>query len=224
MGYLNATKLYGKQDSALIDEFNLYLFGENTQASRPLGKPQGVVFHHTAGTYNQCFNGYHFNVVYDVKTQKAHIVKNLTIKQLGQHLWGRNTGMLAISFSSMRGAVNMTNHPGPYPINAAMLQVATIFTAELCAWTSLNPKGNLVLPKKRISGNSLITVPGASITVPVLGDHAIYARHDGYFPSRWDVGGPEGEIMKALAPAIATHHDRLKSGKATFEYLGLLKE
>jgi hypothetical protein len=215
MGYANAV---GKK-AVKVDGKTIYIHRENDQSNRELGPKKALVYHWTAGTYEQCFDAYHFNIIYDKAANKAHAVKNLNTNQLGQHLWGRNTGMLAISFSAMRGAVNTTNHQGLYPITDEMISVGAQLGAELCAWYFINPREFLTLPKKQIQGNNLVTVSGI-IKVPTITDHATIAKFDSYSESRWDVG----TYMVKVKEQLLTHYDKLKADKAKFQYLGIIKD
>jgi hypothetical protein len=203
----------------LVDGFKVNLLRENSQADEPLGPPKGLVYHWSAGTYDQAFDAYHYSIVFDKAKQKAHVIKNLSVTQKGQHLWTRNSNMLAISFSAMRGAVNTTNHAGLYPVTPEMITAAAKLGAELCAWYSIDPRSALTLPKKKIMGQSLVPVQG-TIEVPAVTDHATVAKFDQYFPDRVDVGS----FMVPIKYQLNDHYDKLKSKTAEFMYKGIVRE
>ena len=219
MGYLNAVGKFGKQRTARVDGYTVNLYKVNSQSHYPMGKQKGLIYHWTAGTYDQCYDAYNLNIVFDPQKGVAHVVKTIKFSQLAQHLWGRNTGMVAITFCSMHRAVNSTSHAGQFPVTPAMLKVGAMVGAEVCAWYDIDPRAKLILPKKKISGSSLVTV-GGQIEVPTVTDHATVAKHDGYFPDRWDVNA----FMPVIQSQLLTHYDNLKSGKAQFMYKGIVKE
>lgn len=112
---------FGKQQHATCMGLGLQLFAHNSQKSQPLGKPTQVVLHWTAGLYTQCWDSYHFNIAYDVKTPRACVVKTLKLAQKGQHLAKRNTGAIGVTFCGMATSA--------FPVKPLQEQAA----AELCA-------------------------------------------------------------------------------------------
>lgn len=223
MGYVNAVKAFGRKSSISVDKFNVFLFDHNDQVKDPCVRPNGIVFHWTAGTYNQSYDGYHYTVVFDTATGRAHVVKNLNLSDKGQHLWGRNSGKIGIAFAGMKGAVNLTNHMGPWPVVQAMQIEGGRLAAEICAWKHIDPRNSRVEPHKVIRGNQLVPT-GRTIIVPVISDHYTWAQHDGYQGSRWDVGGLDGRILDDTAEELLKHYDGLKTGRHSFQYLGIIKE
>lgn len=228
MGYKNVVSNYtkfrerGYGGLVKVDDMQVYLALENTQYWQEMGSILGIVFHWTAGPWSVAFDGYGDNIVYNPLTKKAHVVHCLKWSQKGSHIWGRNTGLWGISFASMKGATDIKNHMGEFPVVDEMIRVGAIYTAELCAWKGINPQGVLELTKKQAQGNSLITVPGI-LKAPTITDHKFFADADGYSSHRWDIGGAKGWIMESLMSQLLERYRALKDGKAKFEYLGILR-
>lgn len=165
----------------------------NSQKDSPLGKPVGIVLHWSAGYKNQVWDEYHFNVaeMYGLPV----VVKTLKLSQKGQHLWKRNTGMIGVSISAMA-----TTELTPSP---AQCDATAILVAELCAWKQIDPCGEITL-----------TGFDKTITMFAVEDHAAYAKVDGYFPDRWDIG----KYFNVVMPKIREYYRDLKSGKRKFQF------
>lgn len=209
--------------SGHVDGLSIHVVDENGQKNDPLGTPQGVILHWSAGTYTQCFNAYHFNIVYNPETKHASVVRTLNWKMKGQHLWGRNTGMVGISFCAMADAnppasMSAPAHFGSHPVTDAQVEAAAVLVAEICAWKHLDPSGTITVPQKRISGDSLINT-GSTIQAPVVTDHRFYAQHDGYAADRWDIE----RYMAQVYTKANQYYKELKAHTRQFQFEPLLK-
>lgn len=206
-------KAYDRVGNILVNNEVIGVRKVNTQYNAPLGKIQGIVLHWSAGPKNIIFDDYHIN---SALTQKD-IVMAQTLKptQKGQHLWGRNSSMLGVSMSCM-------DNPGDTPSDNQVSATA-LFVAEACCWYQLDPAGNIELNKKKISGDKLIDVYNSKgqlekITVPVISDHSIFARLDGYYPDRVDIG----KYLPIIVKQAKAYYKELKEGKRQFIFKEIL--
>lgn len=178
----DASSMFGKlhtQKVAKIHGLNITLFAENDQKAAEAIAPAGITYHWTAGGFLQCWDDYNFNVAWDAAAKRVIIVRTLNWHQKGKHLWGYNSGMVGITLCAM-------GTPDLVP-TADMIEAAAILTAEICAWKHIDPTGTLALPAKKNQGGALVEV-GGLIHPPTIHDHAWFAKANGYFPDRWDVG------------------------------------
>lgn len=83
---------------------------------------------------------------------------------------------------------------GPEPIEPEMLKGGAIFAAEFCAWHKLDPRKQLV-------------------------DHRIVDKEIGR-NAKWDIEPYWDEFLKLAIE----HYDKLKTGKAQFQYKNILKD
>lgn len=203
--FIDAVKYFGKATSLTENGTLVSLHAANQQKREPVGKIQGLTLHWSAGSWVGCWDDYHVTVAFDKFSKKAVLVKCLETRAKGQHLWGRNTGMYAISFAAMADKST--------PVTPEQLQLAGEFAGEACAWFHLDPRGTLTLPKMRAAGSSIVRIPG-EIQVPVIHDHAALAKHDLYFPDRWDID----DLLDDVQRIARETYDALKSGKRQFKY------
>ena len=94
--------------------------------------------------------------------------------------------------------------PTPSPI--------THTASERCH-RGINPRAKLNSPHLTLLHGQLC-VTGQTIQAPAIADHAFYAKADGYFPDRWDIG----ELMDDVLRKACWYYDQLKAGKAKTEF------
>lgn len=184
----------------------------NGQKDEPLGDKLGWVAHWSACAEPLVFDDYHINICTSLDKSTPVIAKALKFNQKGQHLWGRNTGLIGISFSCL--AVNKATYP-----TGKMVEAMALVIAEASAWFGINPEDLMSLPKKKAVGDSLVTVKG-TLLMPAVTDHAAFAKSDGYTGHRIDIGT---FLAPVRARSIALYKE-LKSNKRQFELVGILKD
>lgn len=84
----------------------------------PLGRPERITLHWTAGSHTQTFDHYHFCVRGD-----GQVVQTLSLQYIGSHCWKRNTGNVGVSMCAMA--------PG-WPITDRQREATARLVAELC--------------------------------------------------------------------------------------------
>jgi hypothetical protein len=184
----------------------------NSQRGEPLGDYRGVCMHWTAGDRLTAFDEYHLNIADNGRA--ALIIKTLPLTDKGQHVWGRNTGLVGLSYCAMLNATS--NNLGKFQPTARQREAMQVVVAELCAWRRLDPHDTFTLPKMKPAGARLAPA-GGSVEVPVVADHAIYAKLDGYPRDRWDTGPFYAEDRAAICKV----YDELKAGKRQFRFASL---
>lgn len=170
----------------------------------PIGKVRQITMHWTAGTHDWTSDHYHWCI-----RGGGQVVQTLGASLKGSHCWGRNSGNLGIALCAMA--------PG-HPVTDAQRRSCAILVAELCGVYGLRIDGTLLLPEMRVSGERLIAT-GRSRSFPVVADHAVFARADGYYPDRWDIGDEYAPILQA---AIAYRGD-LVAGRRTNGLMGRIR-
>lgn len=185
----------------------------NGQKGDALGDKLGWIAHWSACPESLVFDDYHINICVSVDRKKPVIAKTLKFNQKGQHLFGRNTGMLAISFACP--AVSKITKPTEEMVDAMALVIA-----ESCAWHKLDPNGSIQVPKKLYSyaTDKLSTLPG-TIKMPVISDHASYAKADGYGRDRIDIGA----YLPLVKSKALVFFKELKANERQFELVSILK-
>lgn len=202
------------KDSILINGKNYTIHKENSQKSEPMSNPLGNVNHWTAGDYDDFYDGYHFNI--GIVNNQIAVVKTLNFNQKGQHLWGRNSGMIGITLCAMKDWVL-------FPTNE-QLDTMAILNAEICAWKNINPKGILKLPRMKVTGNTISFV-GGSQNFNAISDHREFAVADGYGASRQDINNTKIKrdyIIDVRQKTILYFND-LKADRRKFLFADLLK-
>lgn len=184
----------------------------NEQADEPIGDRVAWVPHWSACPENLVFDDYHINICRSLDHKTAIIAKTLKFSQKGMHVWGRNTGLLAISFACP--AISQPTKP-----NGVMVDAMALAIAESCAWHGIDPEKEIVLPRKRADGDTLKTVSGLVKFHPIT-DHAGYAKADGYSSYRVDIGT---FLAPVRSKAIAFYKE-LKANKRQFELTSILKD
>lgn len=196
--------------SLLVENQKIKIARINSQKSEALGTIVGIVNHWTAGMFDTAFDDYHFNIC--LLGTKAVIVKTLNLTQKGQHVWGRNTGLVGVSLACMSNPKVKATHPHP-----AQIEAMAVIEAELCAWKHLNPSGTISLPDKDNTGTALVNT-GKYHNFNVISDHAEFAKEDRYFPDRWDIG----EYQNIVRSKVIQYHKELKEGKRKFQFKELI--
>ena len=202
--FINLAPLFGHTQTANCMGLGLTLHPANGQKDEAMGTPTGIVLHWTAGDYTGAWDDYHYNVAMDVTNKRACVMQCLRLDQKGQHLWGRNSGMIGISFCAM------ADHR--FPVTDEQKEAAAHLIAELCYKFNLDPSRALQLPElKQVAGS--LTRTGGLIHPLTVSDHADFAKHDGYYPDRWDIGSQEDAAHNLMVPLR----------KRAMELLGQLK-
>lgn len=163
--------------------YSLHLFAANEQKNSPLGTITRCVLHWTAGSGLQMWDDYHFNIALAGKSPV--VVKTCSLTQKGQHLFKRNTGAVGFTFAA----------PGPNSVTPEMIEIMAKLLGEFCYKHGLDPAGK--------------TADGFY----VIDDHAAYAKADGYFPDRWDIG----TLMKPLRQKAIWYHQQCEKNGCEFK-------
>lgn len=162
--------------------------------------------HWSAGSPKTVYDDYTFCIT--EVNNKAFIFKCLKWSEKGQHLWLRNSGTLG--FSMLCFAKDESTMP-----TKDVVEYTSAIIAEVFAWKKIDPRSKTETYK--ISSGKILS--DQHITVDTISDHLTYAKSDGYYPDRIDVG-KYLPIIKNRAIAI---FDDLKSNKRKFQYLELLE-
>lgn len=168
----------------------------------PLGTIKRITLHWTAGTYDQVFHDYHGCIKGD-----GTYVQTLPFDTKGSHCWGRNTGNVGLSFCAMADS--------RHPVTKFQIETMACVVAEICFVEGIVIRGVSKLPKKHIVGQALVDMPGEHIIAPNVADHAWYAKQDGYYPDRWDIGN----LLDPVLAKAAWYHDQLRTNKRTPEHI-----
>ena len=194
-----------KNPNELI-KYGLQLRKSNTQLNEPLGKPIGLVNHWSGVKQpNILFNPYHWHITQ--LGDEVFIIQTLAMSQKGQHLFGRNSNMVGISLCGV-----------PSTITKYSVEQMGILNGELCFKYGINADSKILLPKKKLYNGSLINA-GGMINFNAISDHAEFAKSDGYFPNRVDIGDLIDDVRKV---AIETYKG-LKSGTKKYTILDKLE-
>lgn len=90
----------------------------------------GIVFHWTAGRYNQTFKDYHYCITYDPKKKKAFVLKTCAADtDKKAHTWHRNTGRIGIALCCCLNATD--KNLGAYPPAEQQIEVAAALAGSL---------------------------------------------------------------------------------------------
>lgn len=170
--------------------------------SEPLGKPRHITLHWSAGSYTQTHPGYHASVV-----GSGEVLVSYPYHLKGSHTWGRNSGNLGGSLC----ADPTRNDRKPKDVQ---IEALAKWAAEACIVYGLNPRGTVTLPAMRVTGRRIVAVPGKTIEAPVIADHAFFAKKDGYFPDRWDIG----DLYPIVLNKARWYFDKLQAGALRFEH------
>lgn len=151
-------------------------------ANELLGTPRLITLHWTAGNHFQTFSSYHFCVTGDGKS-----LNTLSLRLKGSHTWGRNTANIGVAMCAMSGARTL---PTPRQIEETAALVA-----DLAAQFDIDLNGVHRVQRHRVINAQRLPLP-ETIEVPLVTDHAAYARADGYYPDRWDCGRYTEDILR----------------------------
>jgi hypothetical protein len=186
----------------------------NKQKNDNMGRPLFITWHWSACAETELFDDYHFNVSINAAKTKPIVFRMLSDTQKGQHLWGRNTGAVGFSFNCL--ATTVQTKP-----TALMIEAGSVLSAEFCAWHRLDPAGSITIQQKQqtMAGDRLIET-GQTILMPIVTDHASYAKVDGYYPDRIDID----TYLPILKKRTIDVYKDLKAGRRKFTYLDLLKQ
>ena len=105
-----------------------YMRQETETKGEPLGPPTWITVHWTAGSYDQVFDHYHFNVRGD-----GTVVQTLPTRFKGSHTWHRNGGNLGVSFCAMANG---------FPVKTVQIDAMSRLIAELMGIFKI-PLGNV---------------------------------------------------------------------------------
>lgn len=164
----------------------------------PLGNPRHITLHWTAGDHTQTFDDYHFCIQGD-----GTIVKTLPITERGAHTWQRNTGNVGIAFCAMLDG---------YPVTPVQIERMAKLCAEVCIRFGIDPTGTISLIQYRDQGDALEDT-GRMIDAPTVTDHCWFAKADGYYPARWDIG----ELLPTVLQKLAWYREKLEANLIPFE-------
>jgi hypothetical protein len=151
--------------------------------NEPLGKPRLITLHWTAGSYQQTFNSYHFNVTGD-----GRVITTLPLSAKGSHVWGRNTGNIGVALCAMANARTLPTK--------RQLEATAALVADLSVQFDIGFDEVELCQRHKVSNSQRIAIDG-QMAVRRIADHAAYARCDGYYPDRWDCGRYTEEILKS---------------------------
>jgi hypothetical protein len=155
--------------------------------------------HWTAGSPTQTFDHYHYCVQGDGK-----VVNTLPVAAKGSHCWMRNTGNVGIAACGSS-------------INAVQMEHIAKLVAELAVRHAIDLNVSVILPRLAYDRVHEALVPaGGTIQAPALADHEWYAREDGYYPERVDIGEAN---MATLRKKAAWYRVKLEAGALPFEYV-----
>ncbi len=171
--------------------------------TEPLGTPTHITLHWTAGGPAQTFPEYHWCV-----TGAGGVVQTLPIGEKGAHTWRRNSNNIGIS---------MCCCPPGQPPTTVQIEHTAKLVAELCMRYGIPVQGSYEGPAYRREGadtpdDTLVQV--GTQACPTVTDHAWYARQDGYYPERWDIG----EYLVTILAKARWYHDALKAHTAAVEF------
>jgi N-acetylmuramoyl-L-alanine amidase len=161
----------------------------------PLGKPEAITLHWTAGSYQQTFDHYHICITGDGRG-----IMTLPLSKKGSHVWGRNSGNIGIALCAMSNARTMPT--------AKQIEEAAAIVADLCKQFDIDLHADRACQRHKVIGQTRVPIQD-TMQVPYVADHAAYARCDGYYPDRWDCGRYTDEILKKAA----WYRDQIADGK-----------
>ncbi len=170
--------------------------------TEPMGKPDRITLHWTAGSYTQTFNDYHGCIRGDGRRVAT---RPLTIK--GAHTWGRNSANIGESLCAMA--------PG-CPVKQEQIETMAATVAEHCHRYGILVRGVVKLPAMRVEGARLVAVPNKWIFAPTVADHAWYAKADGYYPDRWDIG----DLYQEVIEKAGWYHAEITAGRRGYQHTG----
>lgn len=164
-------------------------------ANSPLGTPSLITLHWTAGSYQQTHDSYHFCVTGDGRS-----INTLSLALKGSHAWGRNSGNIGVAMCCMANARTMPT--------AKQIEETAALVADLSAQFNISLTADRRIQRHKVLSGMRIPLDDW-IDVPLVADHAAYARADGYYPDRWDCGRYTDEILKKAL----WYRDQIADGK-----------
>lgn len=182
--------------------------------------PRLMAYHISGSDYYAKFA--HYNICVNLvpgNPKKAVSTITHPLNMVSAGTLGRNTGMLNISMICGAEGVwqfdangNLVLKSKVAPIVDALIEEAAKAGAECCIRFNIDPKGFVRLPKKRLVGSSLVTIPGETIQVKTVTDHRFFAVQDGYPRDRFDVG----VIMEKVYRKLFWYYTELLAGRMPF--------
>jgi hypothetical protein len=172
--------------------------------SEPLGTPKLITLHWTAGNHTMTFPEYHWCIRGD-----GSRIQTLPMAEKGAHCWRRNSGNIGVSMCAMADG---------YPVTAAQREATAVLCAELAGVYGLDLSATILLPELHLIGDQLQPT-GRRRSFQVLADHAAFARADGYYPDRWDIGDEYPLIVARARGARA----EIKAGKRPNTLVGQVR-
>ena len=162
----------------------------NSWDAGAMGKVDRIVNHWAATPYFFETPKYHFIVVKEPKSGQFQIRQGLSYKHRGEHTWRRNTGALGVSMACMGEDKDANGRVVTrYSPLREMVILQAYTNACLGGIFGLGLEGTVLKTDvKYDSRTGTLDSTGKLVNVPVLVDHAIEAKRDGYFPERWDIG------------------------------------
>jgi len=167
-------------------------------AGEPMGPIRFITLHWTGAPPDATFPSYHFNI-----RGNGVCVGTLPVVTKGSHTWGRNSGNVGITLCA----------PGPGRVRRVQLETAAKTIAELAIDHHLDLAAKVEMPRRRTVGDQLLPAPGI-VMVPVLTDHAFWAKADGYYPTRWDID----ELLVPVKAKALWYLAALREGRHQFEH------
>lgn len=204
------TKIFDKKaGNVKVSNINFTFNRHNSQRKDAPGKPRFIGNHWTVASRFHLYDDYHFNIS-QVKEQ-VFVFQTLSWNEKGQHLWQRNTGAVGITFCGM------SNNGKEDLLTPEMIDAGAILNAEICAWKNINPLELITLQKKKYINQDhrqmLVDIPGQTIQVQGITDHATFGKLDGY--GNIDIG----EFFEPLQENARQYYLDLKTNKRKFIFL-----
>ena len=188
--------------------------------TEPLGTPQRITLHWTAGNNTTNFADYHACVRGD-----GTYVKTRPLTEKGAHTWFRNSGNIGLAFDG-----EMNAHPAPdghggykpvgspFPIPTIAIETMAKAVAELCLTHSIPLHGVIAQPEYRRVGkgtpDDTLIATGHNCLVPTVTDHRWYAVQDQYPDERWDIA----DLLPEVIGKAAWYLEKLHSGEQHLQY------
>lgn len=202
--------------------------------NRPDGKPQDpatsrvYVLHWQVTDYHTAYNDYHVVIAFNPANKQPFLLKVREFDVKGAHIWGRNSGMIGVSFAAAYDAhpalaSGKSAYYGPYPPTPEMCEMAAQFIAEHMAYRQHLPHDSFTLPKMTCNDTDIWVVPGET-EVKIITDHKYLAGTDDYSGARWDTDAFTPGIINRVDVIYAELKGRPKPDgtKREFEFESIL--
>ena len=192
-----------------------------------MGTITSLTAHWSAGSYSSTSNHYGLNATWSAgEPDRGVLVQTRSIHDKGSHCWGRNTGNFGLALCAMGDGIDANGKRSVLYPKPSQVMALAYAAACLAGMFGLDLGAQISKQKKASNANSIWDTPG-TILVPVLADHAIYAKHDGYYPDRWDIGSqsdnPHQNFYKPLVDNAMAFRAWIKAGELPNRLAGWLK-